>query len=215
MMTSGCRLVWEVAEAAWRAAVLMGVGLRHAWIESVNRDELPDGGARIFAETIRAIRRELPTCTIEVLIPDFLGDLAALETVLAAKPDILTHNIETVPRLFPSVRPQGKYQRSIAMLEAAASRGAVTKSGLMVGLGETVEEACTVMRELRAAGCVILSIGQYLQPTKAHWPVMRFYPPEEFRWLKAEGLALGFRHVESGPLVRSSYHAEQQATGAN
>src|SRR3989442_677461 len=127
----------------------------------------------------------------------------------------MSPDLVTAPRLFPSVRPQGKDQRSIAMLEAAASRGAVTNSGPMVGPGETREEACTVMRELRAAGCVILSIGQYLQPTKAHWPVMRFYPPEEFRWLKAEGLALGFRHVESGPLVRSSYHAEQQATGAN
>src|SRR3989440_249596 len=135
---------------------------------------------------------------------------------LAARTVILNHNIETVPRLFPSVRPQGKYQRSVAVLEAAASHGAVTKSGLMVGLGETFEEVRTVMRELRAAGCVILSIGQYLQPTKAHWPVMRFYPPAEFLLLKEEGLALGFRHVESGPLVRSSYHAAEGALlGAN
>src|SRR5881397_3426682 len=155
-VTTGRPLPLDEAEPERVAAAVKKLGLRHAVITAVNRDELPDGGARIFAETIRAIRRELPTCTIEVLIPDFLGDLAALETVLAAKPDILNHNIETVPRLFPSVRPQGKYQRSIAMLEAAASRGAVTKSGLMVGLGETVEEVRTVMRELRAAGCAEL-----------------------------------------------------------
>jgi len=131
--------------------------------------------------------------------------------VLAARPDILNHNIETVPSLFPSVRPQGKYARSIVLLQAASSRGAVTKSGLMVGLGETLDEVRRVMRDLRAAGCIILSIGQYLQPTKDHWPVRRFYQPEEFRLLKDEGLALGFRHVESGPLVRSSYHAEEGA----
>ncbi len=128
--------------------------------------------------------------------------------VLAARPDILNHNIETVPSLFPSVRPQGKYARSIVLLQAASSRGAVTKSGLMVGLGETLDEVRMVMRDIHAAGCTILSIGQYLQPTKDHWPVRRFYQPEEFRLLKDEGLALGFRHVESGPLVRSSYHAE-------
>ena len=212
-VTTGRPLPLDETEPERVAAAVKRLGLRHAVITSVNRDELPDGGARIFAETIRAIRRELPTCTIEVLIPDFLGDLAALKTVLAAKPDILNHNIETVPRLFQSVRPQGKYQRSIAVLKAAASRGAVTKSGLMVGLGETLEEVRAVMQELHAAGCVILSIGQYLQPTKAHWPVMHFYPPEEFQLLKEEGLALGFRHVESGPLVRSSYHAAEQASG--
>ena len=194
------------------ASAVKALGLRHAVITSVNRDELPDGGARIFAETIRAVRRELPACTVEVLIPDFLGDEAALETVLAAAPDILNHNIETVPRLFPSVRPQGRYSRSIELLQAASSRGALTKSGLMVGLGETPEEVRAVMRDLRAAGCSIISVGQYLQPTRAHWPVMRFYPPEEFRSIRDEGLALGFRHVESGPLVRSSYHAAQQAS---
>lgn len=199
------------AESERVALAVKALGLRHAVLTSVNRDELPDGGARIFAETIRAVRRELPACTIEVLIPDFLGEAAALETVLAAQPDILNHNIETVPRLFPSVRPQGRYDRSIDLLRAASSRGAVTKSGLMVGLGETVEEVRATMRDLRATGCSIVSVGQYLQPTKAHWPVMRFYSPEEFRLFKDEGLALGFRHVESGPLVRSSYHAAQQA----
>ncbi len=211
-VATGRPLPLDEAEPDRVAAAVRALGLRHAVITSVNRDELPDGGARIFAETIGAIRRELPTCTVEVLIPDFLGDEAALEAVLAAKPDILNHNIETVPRLFPSVRPQGRYDRSIALLQAASSRGAVTKSGLMVGLGETVEEVRAVMRELRATGCAIVSIGQYLQPTKAHWPVVRFYQPEEFRLIKEEGLALGFRHVESGPLVRSSYHAEQQAS---
>ncbi|TLY20154.1 MAG: lipoyl synthase [Nitrospirae bacterium] len=211
-VTTGRPLPLDEGEPERVAAAVKRLGLHHAVITSVNRDEVSDGGAQIFAETIRAIRRDLPTCTIEVLVPDFLGDLAAVETVLAARPDIFNHNIETVPRLFPSVRPQGRYPRSIAVLKA----GAVTKSGLMVGLGETVEEVRAVMRELRAAGCVILSIGQYLQPTKAHWPVMRFYPPAEFLLLKEEGLALGFRHVESGPLVRSSYHAAEGALlGAN
>jgi len=202
----------DEAEPGRVASAVKALGLRHVVITSVNRDELPDGGARIFAETIRAVRRELPACTVEVLIPDFLGDEAALETVLAAQPDILNHNIETVPRLFASVRPQGRYPQSLALLHAASSRGAVTKSGLMVGLGETREEVLVVMRDLRVAGCSIVSVGQYLQPTTAHWPVMRFYSPEEFHLLREEGLALGFRHVESGPLVRSSYHAERQAS---
>ena len=210
-VTTGRPLPLDKAEPDHVAEAVRVLGLRHAVITSVNRDELPDGGAHVFAATTRAVRRESPACTIEVLIPDFWGDEAALETVLAAKPDILNHNIETVPRLFPSVRPQGKYSRSIALLHAASSRGAVTKSGLMVGLGETQEEVRTVMRDLRAVGCTILSIGQYLQPTKEHWPVSRFYQPEEFHLLKDEGLALGFRHVESGPLVRSSYHAEEGA----
>jgi lipoic acid synthetase len=210
-VTTGRPLPLDEAEPERVASAVKALGLRHVVITSVNRDELPDGGARIFAETIRTVHRELPSCMIEVLIPDFLGEEAALETVLAAKPDILNHNIETVPRLFPSVRPQGRYPRSIALLQAASNRGALTKSGLMVGLGETLDEVRTVMRDLRAAGCSIFSVGQYLQPTKAHWPVMRFYVPEEFQLIRDEGLALGFRHVESGPLVRSSYHAEQQA----
>lgn len=210
-VTTGRPLPLDEAEPGRVALAVKALGLRHAVLTSVNRDELPDGGARIFAETIRAVRRELPACTVEVLIPDFLGDEAALETVLAAQPDILNHNIETVPRLFASVRPQGRYPLSLALLQAASHRGAVTKSGLMVGLGETREEVLAVLQDLRGAGCSIVSIGQYLQPTTAHWPVRRFYKPEEFRLIKEEGLALGFRHVESGPLVRSSYHAEQQA----
>jgi lipoic acid synthetase len=211
-VTTGRPLPLDTAEPARVAEAVNVLGLRHAVITSVNRDELPDGGAGIFAETIMAIRRSLPSCTIEVLIPDFMGDESALERVLAANPDILNHNIETVPRLFASVRPQGKYLRSIRLLEAASQKGAVTKSGVMVGLGETVDEVREVMQDLRAAGCAILSIGQYLQPSKGHWPVLRFYEPLEFQQFKEEGLALGFRHVESGPLVRSSYHAEQQAS---
>jgi lipoic acid synthetase len=210
-VTTGRPLPLDETEPARVAEAVKILGLRHAVITSVNRDEVADGGARMFAETIHAIRRELPSCTIEVLIPDFMGDEIALDTVLAAKPDILNHNIETVPSLFPSVRPQGKYLRSIRLLHAAAEKGAVTKSGLMVGLGETLAEVRAVMQELRKAGCAILSLGQYLQPTKAHWPVIRFYEPKEFQWLKEEGLALGFQHVESGPLVRSSYHAEEGA----
>ena len=214
-VTTGRPLPLDEAEPARVAEAVKILGLRHAVITSVNRDEVPDGGARVFAETIYAIRREIPTCTIEVLIPDFMGDERALDTVLAAMPDILNHNIETVPSLFPSVRPQGKYLRSIRLLHSASAKGAVTKSGLMLGLGETLAEVRAVMQELRKAGCAILSLGQYLQPTKAHWPVIRFYEPTEFQWLKEEGLALGFQHVESGPLVRSSYHAEEGARHGN
>jgi lipoic acid synthetase len=155
----------------------------------------------------------IPSCTIEVLIPDFEGNAAALALVAAEKPDILNHNIETVRRLFPSIRPQGKYQRSIELLGRAKQMGMTTKSGLIVGMSESTEEARDVMRDLRAVDCDIMTIGQYLQPTKEHLPVARFYHPDEFAALKAEGLALGFRHVESGPLVRSSYHAEQQVAG--
>ena len=210
-VTTGRPLPLDETEPKRVAEAVRILGLRHAVITSVNRDELQDGGAAIFAETIRAIRRELPSCTIEVLIPDFMGDESALEIVLAAMPQILNHNIETVPRLFPSVRPQGKYSRSIALLAQAAKKDALTKSGLMVGLGETIEEVSGVMHDLRRAGVSILSIGQYLQPTKAHLPLMRFYAPEEFQRFKDQGLSLGFRHVESGPLVRSSYHAEEGA----
>jgi lipoic acid synthetase len=210
-VTTGRPLPVDESEPERVAEAVMILGLRHAVITSVNRDELPDGGAAIFAETVRAIRRKLPGCRIELLIPDFMGDASALGTVLASKPDILNHNIETVPRLFPSVRPQGKYARSIQLLAAASEHGAVTKSGLMVGLGETNDEVCAVMQDLRRAGASILSIGQYLQPTKSHWPVVRFYEPEEFQRFKDDGIALGFRHVESGPLVRSSYHAEEGA----
>lgn len=192
------------------AEAVQALGLRHAVITSVNRDELPDGGASIFVETIRQARQLSPTCTIEVLIPDFEGNEQALATVCAEKPEILNHNIETVRRLFPSLRPQGKYQRSIELLGKAKQQGMTTKSGLILGMGETLEEARDVMRDLRAVNCDILTIGQYLQPTRDHLPVSRYYDPTDFALLKEEGIAMGFTHVESGPLVRSSYHAEQQ-----
>jgi lipoic acid synthetase len=196
------------------AEAVHALGLRHAVITSVNRDELPDGGAAVFAETIRQTRRLAPSCTIEVLIPDFEGNDAALTTVCAEKPEILNHNIETVRRLFPSIRPQGKYQRSIELLRKAKQQGMTTKSGLILGMGETLDEARDVMRDLRAVKCNIMTIGQYLQPTRDHLPVARFYDPIEFATLKEEGLKMGFSHVESGPLVRSSYHAEQQVAGS-
>lgn len=184
--------------------------VRHAVITSVNRDELPDGGAAIFAETIRQARIVNPGIKIEVLIPDFRGVEWALDIVVEAKPDILNHNTETVPRLYSLVRPQAKYSRSLEVLEMAKQKGMVTKSGLMLGLGETIEEVEAVMRDLHSVDCDILTLGQYLQPTKEHLPVERFVSPDEFRMLKLSGLEMGFRHVESGPLVRSSYHAEHQ-----
>lgn len=187
--------------------------LRHAVVTSVNRDDLPDGGAALFADTIQRIRHENPTCTVEVLIPDFQGQQTDLEMVMQAKPDILNHNIETVPRLFPSIRPQGKYGRSLDVLQWAKAMGGRTKSGLMAGLGESNEEIRQVMRDLREVECDILTIGQYLQPTLQHAPVSRYYTPDEFERFKEEGMALGFQHVESGPLVRSSYHAEEQTHG--
>jgi lipoic acid synthetase len=196
------------------AQAVQALGLRHAVITSVNRDELDDGGAVIFVETIREIRHRIPACTVEVLIPDFEGNEAALAAVVSEKPDILNHNIETVRRLFPSIRPQGKYDRSIELLGRAKRQGARTKSGLIVGMGETVQEVREVMGDLRRVGCEIMTIGQYLQPTRVHLPVARFYEPAEFASLKEEGLALGFSHVESGPLVRSSYHAERQSDRA-
>jgi len=185
--------------------------LRHAVITSPNRDDLPDGGAALFAETLRHIRQSTQDCTVEVLIPDFQGHQEDLAIVIGENPDILNHNIETVPRLFPLIRPQGKYARSLKVLRWAQEMGARTKSGLMVGLGETEEEVRQVMSDLRKAGCEMLTLGQYLRPTVQHAPVARFYTPEEFEEFQQEALGMGFQHVESGPLVRSSYHAEEQA----
>jgi len=213
-VTTGRPMALDREEPLRVAQAVQALGLRHAVITSVNRDELEDGGAAIFAETINHIKRLIPTCTIEVLIPDFEGNEAALATVTAEKPDILNHNIETVRRLFPAIRPQGKYHRSIELLQKAKRMGMRTKSGLMLGMGETMDEIREVMRDLRVAECDIMTIGQYLQPTKDHLPVARFYDPSEFALLKAEGMALGFTHVESGPLVRSSYHADQQVASA-
>ena len=211
-VTTGRPLELDREEPLRVAQAVEALSLRHAVITSVNRDELEDGGAAIFAETIRQIRRLTPICAVEVLIPDFEGNEAALALVVVEKPDILNHHIETVRRLFPSIRPQGKYDRSLTLLERAKRMGARTKSGLIVGMGETAEEVREVMRDLRAVACDMMTIGQYLQPTKQHLPVARFYHPDEFAAFKAEGLALGFSHVESGPLVRSSYHAEQQTS---
>ena len=189
------------------AEAIKTMGVRHAVITSVNRDELDDGGAEIFAETIRKARDLNPDLTVEVLIPDFRGDAGALRTVVDAGPDILNHNTETVPRLYSTVRPQAKYTRSLELLERAKGMGAVTKSGVMVGLGETNDEIIEVMSDLRAVECDILTLGQYLQPTRMHLGVERYVHPDDFRMFKVRGLEMGFRHVESGPLVRSSYHA--------
>ena len=198
---------FRVAEAIKR------MGVRHAVITSVNRDELPDGGASVFAETIRQARRVNPGLKLEVLIPDFRGVWWALQIVIDARPDILNHNTETVPRLCSEVRPQAKYERSLELIARAHEEGMVTKSGLMLGLGETREEVLDVMAELLSHHCDILTLGQYLQPTKEHLPVRRYVPPDEFDMFRRQGLAMGFRHVESGPLVRSSYHAEGQTVG--
>jgi lipoic acid synthetase len=184
--------------------------LRHAVITSVNRDELFDGGAQLFADTIREIRSRVPACRIEVLIPDFVGSEQALNIVLDAQPDILNHNTETVPRLYKTVRPQAHYNRSLELLFRAKQKGFLTKSGLMLGLGETIDEVIDTMSDLREVECDILTLGQYLQPTQSHLPVERYVRPEEFAMLKQRGLEMGFRYIESGPLVRSSYHAAEQ-----
>lgn len=200
----------DLDEPSRVAEAIRIMGVKHAVITSVNRDELSDGGAAVFAETIRQARLTSPSLKIEVLIPDFRGVWWALDSVVSARPDILNHNVETVPRLYSLVRPQAKYERSLELLKRAKQAGMVTKSGLMLGLGETIEEVLGVMEDLHRVDCDIVTLGQYLQPTKDHLPVARYVHPDEFRWLKGKGLALGFRHVESGPLVRSSYHAEHQ-----
>jgi lipoic acid synthetase len=206
----------DVEEPERVASAVAAMGLRHVVVTSVDRDDLRDGGAEMFARTIRLVRERVPRCSIEVLIPDFKGDARSLDTVLEAAPDILNHNIETVARLFPAVRSGGRYRRSLDLLARARARGTrwLTKSGMMVGLGESTDEVVQTMRDLRGAGCDILTIGQYLSPGKDYVPIVRYYHPDEFAALKAEGLAMGFRHVESGPLVRSSYHADEQAVAA-
>ncbi|MDH4198296.1 MAG: lipoyl synthase [Candidatus Aminicenantes bacterium] len=194
----------HVAEAA------AALGLRYAVITSVTRDDLPDGGAAHFARTIKAVRARSPETRVEALVPDFGGDKAALEVVLAASPDVLNHNLETVEALYPLIRrPAESYRRSLAVLERAGLAGATTKSGLMVGLGETVAEVRRAFADLRAAGCDLLTVGQYLQPAADCTPVERYYAPEEFEALRREALTLGFADVAAGPLVRSSYRAEE------
>jgi lipoic acid synthetase len=195
----------RVAEAAAR------MGLRYAVVTSVTRDDLPDGGAAHFAATIRELRRLIPGTRVEVLIPDFQGDGSALLTVLAARPDVLNHNIESVPRLYPQVRPQADYLRSLALLKRARDfdPALATKSGLMLGLGEETQEVRRTLQDLRATDCRILTLGQYLQPSPEHLPVVRFVTPEEFENWRTSALEMGFAEVASGPFVRSSYHAQE------
>ena len=203
----------DLAEPARVAHAIERMALRHAVITSVDRDDLADGGASMFADTIRQTRARIATCRIEVLIPDFQGVEASLIEVLDAGPDILNHNVETVPRLYRMARSGGRYPRSLELLDRSRHHTPAipTKTGIMVGLGETFDEVVSVFDDLRRVGVSILTIGQYLRPTAAHAPMIRYYHPDEFADLKAIALAKGFAHVESGPLVRSSYHAHEQA----
>jgi lipoic acid synthetase len=206
---------WEEPQRVAQAVATLG--LKHAVITSVNRDDDNAGGARVFAETIRQIRALTPDCRVEVLIPDFQGLEEPLRIVLDAGPDVLNHNTESVPRLYRVVRSGARYQRTLDLLENAKkfSPRMVTKSGVMVGLGESMAELIDVFRDLGQRGVDILTIGQYLRPSKDHLPIARFYPPSEFQFMKDEALRFGFRHVESGPLVRSSYHAHEQAASTS
>ena len=214
---TGMPTTLDLEEPVRLAETVERLGLRYAVITSVDRDDLPDGGAFIFAECIRQIRKRLPSCKVEVLIPDFQGDADALAKVMEARPDTLNHNIETVRRVFSRVRPRGDYDLSLELLANAKRMDAeaVTKSGMMVGLGESWDEILDTMRDLRAVDCNLLTIGQYLRPSSKHAPLARWYTPGEFDELRSEGEALGFRHVASGPLVRSSYHADEQHAAAS
>jgi len=202
----------EEGEPEKIAQAVEHIGLQHVVITSVTRDDLPDGGAGHYAKTIKAIRTQNPACTIEVLIPDFKGSIESIEIVLNEGPHILNHNLETVPRLYPDVRLGADYERSLSLLKEAKQIDLelTTKSGLILGMGEEHDEIIDVMKDLRGVGCDILTIGQYLCPGKGFLPIKRFYHPDEFIHLKYEGEKMGFRHVESGPLVRSSYHAAEQ-----
>jgi lipoic acid synthetase len=204
----------DTAEPSRVAAAVAAMDLRYVVVTSVDRDDLEDFGASIFAETIREVHGRIPGCLVEVLIPDFQGNESSLRTVLEARPDVLNHNIETVPRLYRTARPGGRYDRALELLDRARryTPAIPTKSGLMVGLGEEFQEVVSVIKDLRSAGCGILTIGQYLRPTLAHLPMSRYYHPSEFAELRRIALQLGFGHVESGPLVRSSYHAHEQAS---
>jgi len=199
----------DVGEPRRVADAVERMGLRHAVITSVNRDDQPDGGASIFAATIREIRLRVPGCAVEVLIPDFKGSETGLQAVLEARPDVLNHNTETVPRLYRKARSGASFDRSIELLGRSKAAGLLTKSGLMVGLGEGWAEVEETIHAIRSAGTDVLTIGQYLRPSPKHLPVVRYYTPEEFDRLRAFALGLGYAHVESGPLVRSSYHAHE------
>jgi lipoic acid synthetase len=208
--------VWEDREEPERVGRAVGeLGLEHVVITSVNRDDLADGGARVFAATVHAIRRFAPVCRVELLIPDLQGKADALQIVIDAAPDILNHNTETVPRLYKVARHGGRYERTLELFRRArrAAPRLLTKSGIILGLGEERAELLDTMRDLRAADVNILTLGQYLRPSAQHLPVARYYSPAEFTELGEAGRALGFRHVESGPLVRSSYHAKRQVDG--
>lgn len=199
----------DPAEPHRVAAAVQTMQLQYAVLTSVTRDDLADGGAGHWAATIQAIRELHPDCTIEVLIPDFQGDLRALQTLFAANPEVIGHNLETVPELYPRVRPQANYERSLTILHQAKEAGFVTKTGIMVGLGETAAQVQSLIDNIVATGCDILTIGQYLQPTPAHLPVARYIGQEEFTAYQQYGLAAGLKYVYAGPLVRSSYHAEE------
>ena len=190
------------------------MGLRHVVITSVARDDLPDGGAAQFVATIQAIRRRVPKATVEVLIPDFGGLVAALEKVIAARPDVLNHNLETVPRLFPMIQPQKDYRRALSILAYAKQAGLRTKAGLILGMGETRGEVVDVLTDLRRAGCELLTLGQYLQPTDRQIPIVEYIHPVEFQWYSEVALELGFTDVAAGPLVRSSYRAGELLTAS-
>jgi len=208
--------VWEDREEPERVGrAVRELGLEHVVITSVNRDDLADGGAAVFAATVRAIRKEAPGCRVELLIPDFQGNAAALQTVVDARPDILDHNTETVPRLYRVARHGGRYERTLELFRRTrrAVPGLLTKSGIILGLGEERDELLNTMRDLREVDVNILTLGQYLRPSPRHLPIARYYPPEEFAELAEIGRGLGFAHVEAGPLVRSSYHAKRQAQG--
>jgi lipoic acid synthetase len=208
-VTHGRPLAVDPGEPARVAQAVARLGLRHVVVTSVNRDDLPDGGAGHFAATARAIKHLLPACRVEVLVPDFKGDLGSVAAVVNAPIDVFNHNLETIPRLYRRARAGAQYERSLAVLAAARARRAevVTKTGLMLGLGEEYEELLTVFHDLRRVECDVLTLGQYLRPSADHLPVERYVPPEDFAALRNRALALGFRHVEAGPLVRSSYHA--------
>ena len=207
---------YDVEEPSRVALAIAELNLRHAVITSVDRDDLPDFGAFIFAETIRQIRAQLPTCSIEVLVPDFQGNEASIRTVLDARPDIYNHNTETVPRLYKRARPGGRYERLLDIFRIAKriAPDVPTKTGIILGLGETNQEVIEVMKDLRAVNVDILTLGQYLRPSDGHIELDRYVTPEEFRELYSVGMQMGFRHVESGPLVRSSYHAWEQVVAA-
>ena len=207
---------YDTAEPARVAEAVAEMRLQHAVITSVDRDDLPDFGAFIFAETIRQIRARLPECSVEVLVPDFQGNEDAIRTVLEARPDIYNHNTETVPRLYKRCRPGGRYERVMEIFRFAKRTAPAipTKTGLILGMGETVDEVHAVLRDLREVDVDIVTLGQYLRPSDKHHPLDRYYTPDEFRALRDAGMAMGFRHVESGPLVRSSYHAWEQVQAA-